>query len=103
MHLLRPTTADRDERTVMKAYDVVPGTYATAVAAHRGGPPPQPAGWAGPAGPSIDPATWPRSPRTGRRLTASEAVRAVFVEPATGRCRCGGAGSSGPVSCSWCR
>jgi hypothetical protein len=53
---------------VVKAYDVVPGTYATAVAAHRTGPPPQPAGWAGPAGPSIDPATWPRSPRTGQPL-----------------------------------
>lgn len=28
--------------------------------------PPQPAGWAGPAGPAIDPANWPRSPRTGQ-------------------------------------
>ncbi|GID96571.1 hypothetical protein ACFQFC_18190 [Amorphoplanes digitatis] len=52
----------------MKAYDVVLGTYEIAVAAHRVGPPPRPAGWAGPAGPAIDPATWPRSPRTGQPL-----------------------------------
>ena len=50
----------------MKAYDVVPGTYESALAAHRVGPPPQPAGWAGPAGPAITPAAWPRSPRTGQ-------------------------------------
>jgi hypothetical protein len=50
----------------VKAYDVVPGPYEAAVAAHRVGAPPQPAGWAGPAGPAIDPATWPRSPRTGQ-------------------------------------
>ncbi|MEU4220627.1 hypothetical protein [Actinoplanes sp. NPDC026623] len=52
----------------MKAYDVVAGPYDTAVAARRVGPAPQPAGWAGPAGPAIDPVTWPRSPRTGQPL-----------------------------------
>lgn len=50
-------------RPAARAYDLVVG--AEKAREHRpGGPAPVLVGWAGPEGPAIDPATWPRSPRT---------------------------------------
>lgn len=50
-------------RPAATAYDLVVG--AERAREHRpDGPAPVRVGWAGPEGPAIDPATWPRSPRT---------------------------------------
>lgn len=62
-----PLAASRDRAPLAPSYDLVVG--AERAAAHRpGGPAPVLVGWAGPEGPAIDPATWPRSPRTHQPL-----------------------------------